>query len=185
MPRIKINENVKANAGRLRPAMPGAGRPSLYQPEYADKVYKLALLGASDKEMADFFDIDVRTFYNWQKDHERFFQSIKRGKLEADAHTAHSLYHRANGYSHPAVKIFMPAGADEPVYADYVEHYPPDTGAAKHFLAVRRRRADGLTWQDRQEVSGPDGGPIPVASANMQVADPIEAAKLYAKIMGE
>jgi hypothetical protein len=28
-----------------------------------------------------------------------------------------SLYQRANGYSHPAVKIFMPAGAKKAVYA--------------------------------------------------------------------
>jgi hypothetical protein len=35
-----------------------------------------------------------------------------------------SLYRRAVGYHYDAVKIFMPSGADKPVYAPYVEHVP-------------------------------------------------------------
>ncbi len=47
-----------------------------------------------------------------------------------------------------ATKIFMPAGAQEPVYAPYVEHYPPDTNAALGWLS---RRQPAL-WKERQEV---------------------------------
>jgi hypothetical protein len=36
---------------------------------------------------------------------------------------------RAVGFEHPAVKIFMPAGAPEPVYAPYMEYHPPDVNA--------------------------------------------------------
>ena len=42
----------------------------------------------------------------------------------------------------------MPAGATEPVYAPYVEHYPPDTNAALGWLS---RRQPGL-WKERQAV---------------------------------
>jgi hypothetical protein len=47
------------------------------------------------------------------------------------------------------VKIFMPAGASEPVYAKYIERYPPDTTACIFFL--KNRRSD--LWRDahRQE----------------------------------
>jgi hypothetical protein len=31
------------------------------------------------------------------------------------------LYQRANGYNYEAVKIFMPAGAKQPVVVHYVE----------------------------------------------------------------
>ena len=41
----------------------------------------------------------------------------------------------------------MPAGADEPVYAEYIEHYPPDTQAAS--LWLRNRHPD--KWKDRTE----------------------------------
>ena len=69
-----------------------------------------------------------------------------------------SLYHRAIGFSYNAVKIFMPAGAKQPVYAPYREHVPPDTAAAS--LWLRNRRKD--EWRDKQshQHAGPDGGPI-------------------------
>jgi hypothetical protein len=41
-----------------------------------------------------------------------------------------SLYHRAVGYNYEAVKIFMPANREKPVYAPYIEHVPPDFTAA-------------------------------------------------------
>ena len=60
-----------------------------------------------------------------------------------------SLYSRANGYSYDAVKIFMPAGADKPVYAPYVEHVPPDVTAGIFWLKNR----DPEHWGDVQNVT--------------------------------
>ena len=59
------------------------------------------------------------------------------------------LYRRACGYSHPAVKIFIPSGASEPVYAPYTKHYPPDTKGALRWLMNRQP----ALWRDRQEVN--------------------------------
>jgi len=42
----------------------------------------------------------------------------------------------------------MPAGAEAPVYARYVQHYPPDTTAAS--LWLRNRQPD--KWRDRQQI---------------------------------
>jgi hypothetical protein len=61
---------------------------------------------------------------------------------------AESLYRRAIGYEHSAVKIFMPAGATEPVYAPYTEHYPPDTAASFIWLKNRRKQ----DWRDKSEL---------------------------------
>ena len=55
---------------------------------------------------------------------------------------------RANGYSYDAVKIFMPAGAKEPVIVHYTEHCPPDVGAA--FIWLKNR--DPERWRDVQNV---------------------------------
>jgi len=134
------------------------GRPTSYREEYAEQAYKLCLLSATDREMADFFGVSEQTLNNWKAAHPRFFESITRGKVAADSEVAHRLYQRAMGYSHEAVKIFMPAGAGEPVYAPYTEHYPPDTQAASLWL---RNRQSGK-WRDRQEHTGADGGPIMV-----------------------
>lgn len=143
-----------------------AGRPSKYKPEFGEQAHKLCLLGATDAQMADFFGVDERTINNWKESEPEFLQSITRGKLLADAAMASSLYHRGLGYSHDAVKIFMPAGADAPVYAPYTEHYPPDTPAASLWL---RNRQPGL-WRDKQEHehTGKDGIPlVPVLNVSI------------------
>jgi hypothetical protein len=74
---------------------------------------------------------------------------------------AASFYKRGLGYEQPAVKIFMPAGADAPVYAPYMEHYPGDVGAQKSWLFNRQRGR----WQERQSVDV--GGTLDVRLAAM------------------
>ncbi len=111
--------------------------------------------------MIDFFGIGSETFYGWKRTHPAFSEAIARGGIQADAEVAEKLKFRALGYSHEAVKIFMPAGADEPVYAPYTEHYPPDTQAASLWLRNRQKSR----WRDKQdhEHGGPGGGPIELA----------------------
>jgi hypothetical protein len=131
-----------------RPMPHPGGRPTLYQPEFhPQQAEKLALLMATDAEIADFFGITKETLYRWQEQHAEFSDSITRGKTIADAEVAEKLKFRALGYSHPAVKIFMPQGATEPVYAPYTEHYPPDTNAASLWLRNRQRGR----WRDQQD----------------------------------
>ena len=140
------------------------GRPPKYRSELDEQAEKLALLGATDVEMADFFGVHVDTIYTWAKTHPTFSEARARGKLAADANVAQSVYRRANGYSHDAVKIFMPQGAYAPVYAPYTEHYPPDTQAATWWLKNRRPRE----WKDKQEIEH---------SGDIGLAEKLEAAR--------
>lgn len=133
------------------------GRPSKYRDGFAEQAYKLAMLGLTDQQMAEFFGVVKQTFYSWQEEHAEFLDSITRGKTIADAEVAVSLYKRANGYSHKAVKIFMPAGAEEPVYAEYTEHYPPDTPAASLWLRNRQK----ALWRDTQSLQNLDAAGNP------------------------
>lgn len=134
------------------------GRPSAYQPEFAEQAEKLCRLGATDQEIADFFCVDVRTVYRWKHDHDAFCQALKAGKDAADERVERSLYQRAIGYEQDEVKIFMPGGSSEPVYAPFRAKIAPDTTAAIFWLKNRRSQ----DWRDvnRQEVTGKDGGPI-------------------------
>ncbi len=140
--------------------MPG-GRPSSYRAEYVEQVYKLALLGANDDEIASIFSVTAQTLYNWDKLHPEFLASRARGKDLADANVAERLYKRALGYEHDAVKIMQYEG--EPVIVPYTEHYPPDTQAASWWLKNRQ----SAKWKDRHEVTGADGGPIEFAAVLM------------------
>lgn len=145
------------------------GRPSAYRPEYAEQAYKLCLLGATDVEIADFFRVDVATYYRWQRRYPALREANVRGKIIADAEMADSLFQRGRGYSHPAVKIFVtPKGGEHIV--PYIEHYPPDTTAALKWLHNRQ----GHRWRDKQEVelTGANGGPIAVRRVESIVIHP-------------
>ena len=66
----------------------------------------------------------------------------------SSARVERSLYERANGYNFETVKVFMPAGAKQPVVVHYVEHCPPDVGAA--FIWLKNR--DPERWRDSQQI---------------------------------
>ncbi len=119
------------------------GRPTAYREEYAAQAEKLCALGATDMELADFFEVDVRTIYRWKHVHEAFCQALKVGKDLLDDRVERSLYQRAVGYSFNSEKIFHHQG--EITRAATVEHVPPDPGAAMSWLKNRR----GETWRDK------------------------------------
>src|SRR5713101_9122363 len=124
------------------------GRPTIYRPELATLARKLALLGATDQEMADALGIDQGTLDRWEMRHKEFRIAIQHGKIRADAEIAQSLYNRARGMSLPAVKIFQGTPEGGPVIVPHQEHLPPDVGAAKLWLS--RRQPD--LWRERRQV---------------------------------
>lgn len=52
------------------------GRPSKYRPEFVEQAKKLCRLGATDLEIADFFDVELPEFAQWAWDHKEFFDAI-------------------------------------------------------------------------------------------------------------
>ena len=124
------------------------GRPTLYKEEYVKQAEKLARIGATDQEIADFFEVDVRTIYRWKHKYDAFCQSLKAGKDIADDRVERSLYQKAIGYEQEEVKIFMPSNAESPVYAPFTAKIAPDTTAGIFWLKNRRSKQ----WRDKQDV---------------------------------
>lgn len=122
------------------------GRPTLYKEEYCEQVRKLCLLGATDKEIADFFNIQESTLNLWKQKYPIFMESIKKGKDIADMNVAEKLYMKAIGYEQEAVKIFQFQG--EEVIVPYIEKVQPDTTSAIFWLKNRQRDK----WRDKQDV---------------------------------
>lgn len=131
-------------------------RPSKFKPEFVGQAEKLCRLGATDIEVADFFEVDVRTLYRWKGENEQFCQALKAGKDVSDERVERSLFSRATGYEHDEVDIKVIGGAI--VQTPVRKFYPPDTTAAIFWLK-NRRPAD---WRDKVEttLSGPGGGPV-------------------------
>ena len=75
--RIQENGTVKAN---------NVGRPSKYKDEYCEQAEKLARLGVTDKEMAEFFGVTVQMLNKWKTDKygnkTPFFWSLWRGRAD-------------------------------------------------------------------------------------------------------
>lgn len=53
-------------------------RPTKYQEAYAEQARKLCLLGYTDAELADFFEVSESTINKWKLDYPEFSESIKR-----------------------------------------------------------------------------------------------------------
>lgn len=146
------------------------GRPTKYREEFAEQAYKLCLLGATDKDMADFFEVDERTVNNWKADHEEFFQSIKSGKTEADATIAASLYETAKGYSYTeeqAIKVKI-GQYEERVETVTVGKYKPAETTAGIFWLKNRQKTK---WRDKLEVDA-DVKLTPVLNVSVSHPEP-------------
>lgn len=152
------NKKPKAKAKDKALQIDKGGRPTKYNELIDEQVYELALLGLTDIEMANVLRITERTFNNWKKIHEGFFQSLTRGKESADAKVAKGLFTRAVGYSY-----------DENVYEKgiltkvIVKEIPPDPSAALSWLKNRQPKK----WRDKQEVGltdkdGNDVNPVTI-----------------------
>jgi hypothetical protein len=124
-----------------------AGRPSSFRPEFIEQGKKLAELGATDREIAEFIGVDERTIYRWQHEFPEFCQALKLGKEESDSRVEKSLYRRAVGYSFDAVKIYADPKSGAEVAVPFVEHVPPDVTACIFWLKNRRR----TEWRDKVE----------------------------------
>jgi hypothetical protein len=152
------------------------GRPSKFKPEFVEQAAKLGALGATDREIAEFFGVDERTLNRWKHDRPEFCQSLNVGKEPADARVEQSLYRRAIGYTFDSEKVFQFQGAI--VRTPVVEHVPPDTTAAIFWLKNRRPNE----WRDVHRIE--HGGRIELERmADDELADFIraEAATLDAR----
>ena len=135
------------------------GRKSEYRIEYADQALKLSLLGATDKELSEFFSVSEQTLNKWKTDYPEFLESLKKGKNIADANVASRLYNRAIGYNCKATK-FATSNGKITDSKEFIEHYPPDTTAAIFWLKNRQPEK----WRDKKEVD-----------ANVNLGDELES----------
>lgn len=121
-------------------------RPTKYKKEYVKQAAKLCTLGATDIEIADFFEVNVATLYRWKNEFPEFCESLKISKNIADDRVERSLFARANGYEHDEVDIRV---VDKRIIKTQIrKFYPPDTTAAIFWLKNRR----SAKWRDKTDV---------------------------------
>jgi len=72
---------VKKQIKEKRPV----GRPSLYRPEYCEKVIELGKQGCSPAEIASELDVDRATLIRWSDEYEEFRTAMTRAKVHEQA----------------------------------------------------------------------------------------------------
>lgn len=112
---------------------------------------KMCLLGAANRDLAEGFEVSLRTVERWLQKNSDFRAAVHEGRQVADGRVAESLYSRAVGCSYPEDKVFANGG--KPVIVPTVKHLPPDTAACIFWL--KNRRPD--LWRDRQDLSHAGG----------------------------
>lgn len=175
MANTRVKPKTKPKTKEKRPV----GRPTLYKEEYAQQAYRLCLLGATDKEMADFFGVSEQTLNSWKTEFPIFLESMGNGKIAADAKVAESLFKRATGYTAKKVVTASIGGVITDV-KEVDEYIGPDTPAASLWL----RNRQSAKWRDKLDLehAGKDGGPIKTEHTQMPL-DPVEAAKAYQRMI--
>lgn len=152
----------RAAAKNLEKAVAASAESSaLFDPKCLGLVKYATFNGAKDADLARMLNVCRATILTWKSRYPAFGKAVNEGREMIVPRVTQALVRRALGYKHKAVKIFMPAGASEPVYAPYIEHYPPDTAAA---IAILERRG-GDQWAPpalRHKIGGDPDNQTPV-----------------------
>lgn len=173
MKKKKVKEISPAKlelAAKKRP-----GRPTDFKPEYIEIAAHLCQkMGATDREIADYLNVAESTLYKWKAEIPEFSEALKLNKDVCDGRVEKSLYRRAMGYSHDAVKISVNANGMETI-TPFTEHYPPDTTAAIFWLKNRKPKE----WRDKtdHEHTGAEGKDL------IPAVDPQDLARRMAFVL--
>ena len=131
-------------------------RPTEYRQEYAEQARKLCLLGYTDKQLADFFEVNESTITRWKQKYPEFRTSIKKGKVVADAQVVDSLYNRALGMEVEEVEVR--GDGDDEIKRVIKKYIPPDTTAQIFWLKNRQPEL----WRDKPTVENSAQEAVPV-----------------------
>lgn len=130
------------------------GAPPKYRPEFVQLAHNYCLLGATNKKLAELFEVDVITIERWLREKPDFRRSVREGRVEADANVAKSLYKRATGgvrKEQQAIKVKTTKDgkpAEEVVTVTLEKEELADVRAAQFWLWNRNPER----WKNRQEV---------------------------------
>lgn len=170
--RVKINDSKQKRVVEIR----GPGRASSYDSEkHPVLARQMTKLGATDSDLAQAFQVSTQTISAWKRMHHEFMDALEIGKEIADQEVERALYARAVGYTYTAVRFFVIEGEVEE--HEYLEHCPPDVGAAQFWL--RNRRPD--KWKDKQPEADDARYGSEVDPAEYDKLPTAELQRLYAE----
>jgi len=122
--------------------------PLKFRDEYIHMAYHLALLGATDQQMADIFQVNRQTINLWKRTRVEFSDALKKGKTEADAKVAYSFYQNCLDRYVEEEEAKVVGGVVEVVKVK--KFVRGDKWAQFRWLQTRQRN---LGWSEAQNIS--------------------------------
>lgn len=119
----------------------GGGAPTKFKKEYCEQAYMLKLLGYTTQEMANFFEVNIDTIFEWKNTHIEFSDKLREGGELADGKVARSMFQKSIGAT--LVKKKYKGKETEP-YETEITEIPSDTAAAAMWLKSRQK----VKWGD-------------------------------------
>lgn len=121
----------------------------------------MCLLGYTDAQLADYFNVTESTLNSWKKLYPDFLSSIRDGKQHVDANVASALYKKACGFQYNETtyeKIIqsvdgIPSAEEEDIKLEVnkkkivTKMFAPDTLAAQFWLKNRQPKI----WREKTE----------------------------------
>lgn len=116
--------------------------------DHLKQVEWLTKLGATNKQLAEFFEVSDATIEGWIKKYPEFKEAKRRGGIEADMKVVQSLYKRAVGYSYIETEYSAVtdietgqtlALEDMAKVKKTKKRIPPDVKAALQWLQIKHR----------------------------------------------
>lgn len=106
----------------------------------------MSKLGATQKELAEFFGVDLSTLEGWVRKYPEFKAAVKAGGVVADMKVVQSLFKRAIGFEYIEEEFSAIEVNGQPVPMEKMrrvkrikKRLPPDVKAQVHWLKVRRK----------------------------------------------
>jgi hypothetical protein len=110
--------------------------------------FLLALMGATDMQMAEIMQVSINTINWWKRERPEFRQALSEGKIGADTKVLESFYQSAVGYDYEEEIATYDRSAHQWVKSTVKRHRPSDAWAAARWLSIRQR----ALWSETQKV---------------------------------
>lgn len=132
------------------------GRKTLFRNYMMKQGRKLAAMGLTMEEIAEFWGVGKRSLERYSSSRPEFRRVLKEGKIEADLKVVESLYKRAIGYEY-SEKHYIARGRDKKLTKIIVKKALPDVLAIFKWLQNRWPHK----WRDEYGIKllGEDGQP--------------------------
>ena len=135
------------------------GRPTQYDVAMCALIENTpaeALGAATITDICILLGVPYKMVYDWMNEHDDFRETVMRARDRGDQLVINALRKRAEGFEHPTKEQTTHTkrnaeGGDEVVSESFKigkVYVPPDTNAAKFWLANRQRKE----WADRKQI---------------------------------